>query len=218
MKLIYELLDLLMPSKCAICESPGADVCSNCLDLLVPQRIMFARKGLQGIASFFFDEAISSLLQSFKEKGQAATVRLMSSLLSQSLDPAELELGEMEIFLVPAPSRRQNFRSRGYQPSLLLAQSLAKDMNGTAAGHKFRVLNCLAFSRDVLDQASLNGADRESNIHLSMETNQFLGGRSLYLVDDTVTTGSTALECQRALQLAGGQVLGILAFAVSSSK
>jgi predicted amidophosphoribosyltransferase len=219
MKLIMELVDLLMPSKCAICESSGSDVCRTCINLLIPKKIFFERQGLQGRASFYFDETISKLLSSFKERGQVATVRLMSLLLRQSFDMAELSFfGETEIFLVPAPSRWQNFRDRGYQPSLLLAQALAKDMNGTLPGHKFRVLNCLVFSRDVLDQAGLNQVDRKSNIHLSMLTNQLLGGRSVYLVDDTVTTGSTAIECQRALQKAGGKVLGILAFAVSSSK
>jgi predicted amidophosphoribosyltransferase len=38
-------------------------------------------------------------------------------------------------------------------------------------------------------------------------------GRQVILFDDVVTTGSTILEAGRAVELAGGTVIGFLAFA-----
>ena len=218
MKITRDLIDLVMPSQCGICERPGHDICLTCREKLLPEAVTFSRGALKGIAAFSFSNNISHLLHSYKEKGQASLAKFMGSLFSRALrESAFISPSDCDIFLVPAPSRTANFRSRGFQPSLLLANVIAKDLNRTTRESRYWVLNCLYFSRAVEDQLGLSQVSRRENIQLSMKTNLALHNRTLYLVDDVVTTGATALEATRAIEENGGWVRGIFAFAVSSS-
>jgi predicted amidophosphoribosyltransferase len=108
------------------------------------------------------------------------------------------------VYLVPAPSRIQNFAKRGFQPSLLLARQLANRVP-TA-----RVLNCLQLGSEVLDQVGLSSAERFANLAGSMRLNQSVVGKSVYLVDDVVTTGATISEAWQTVSLGGAIVLGAL--------
>ena len=48
-----------------------------------------------------------------------------------------------------------------------------------------------------------------------MRVNQNISGKICFILDDVTTTGATALEAFRALELAGAKVLGLLVFSES---
>ena len=77
---------------------------------------------------------------------------------------------------------------------------------------KNRVISLLVRSRAVADQASLDSDDRRSNQDESMAAIHQLTGDVL-LIDDIVTTGATLSEARRAVELAGGRVIGFCTLA-----
>jgi predicted amidophosphoribosyltransferase len=123
---------------------------------------------------------------------------------------AELAAFTERVYLVPAPSRMENFARRGYTPSVVLARALANQVSNS------RVLNCLLLAKNVKDQVGLSASLRHSNLIGSMSLNQEVVGKSCFVVDDICTTGATLTEAWRALMVGGANVLGALV--ISESK
>lgn len=189
------LLDFLMPSRCAICESPGGNICEKCQHIFLPAPKRFERESLTGLSALSYGESVSKLLIGYKEKGQASLAPFIAKTM---LPLTRLEQVE-NVFLVPVPSRRQNFLRRGFEPSLRICQELAKLT-------KLNVLNCLEFTREVKDQVGLDLDGRASNIEGSMRVNQPVARKLCLLVDDVVTSGASLNEARRVLTQSGALV------------
>jgi predicted amidophosphoribosyltransferase len=202
------LLDFVFPSRCAVCEALGPNLCEDCHQVLRPSPHDFQRGPVVGRAATYLSPEVSKLLVSFKDRGQSALVSDLNELIAPLV--AELAALTEVIYLVPAPSRLENFARRGFTPSVVLARALS---NLVSNAH---VLNCLVLAKDVKDQVGLSGAQRHENLAGSMSLNQQVGGRLCFVVDDICTTGATLIEAWRALSVGGANVLGALV--ISESK
>ena len=155
-----------------------------------------------GRAATYLSPQVSKLLVAFKDRGQSALVREIGELVAPLV--SELASFPEGVYLVPAPSRSENFSRRGFTPSFLLAQALA------AQAGNARVMNCLALARTVRDQVGLSSVQRQANLSGSMSLNQKVLGKPCFVVDDICTTGATIIEAWRALSVGGASVLGAL--------
>ena len=201
------LIDLIFPSRCAICDSSGKNLCDPCRELIWIEPKEFNLSGLAVFTVTNYKEETSKLLVALKEKGQSALVSELAIMLEPILK--KIPSSESTVFLVPAPSRPANFANRGFTPTLLLAQAISN------RNPRLKVLNALNFSRDVKDQVGLSANERIANLAMSMRLNQQVSGKVCYLLDDVVTTGATALEATRVLRIGGATVPGVLAFSYS---
>ena len=202
------LLDFVFPSRCAVCEALGPNLCADCHQVLRPSPHDFQRGPVVGRAATYLSPEVSKLLVSFKDRGQSALVSDLNELIAPLV--AELAAFSEVVHLVPAPSRMENFARRGFTPSVVLARALSNQVTN------MRVLNCLVLAKDVRDQVGLSGAQRHENLAGSMSLNQRVGGRLCFVVDDICTTGATLIEAWRALSVGGANVLGALV--ISESK
>lgn len=196
------LLDFIFPSRCAVCELPGQNLCEYCQKHLRVEAHKFERGPLAGTAATYLSPEISQLLVAFKDQGQSALVREISELI----EPLVFEIAQFRelVYLVPAPSRAENYARRGFTPSVLITRSIAKSVSNA------RVMNCLVLGPEVKDQVGLSGAERQTNLEGSMRLNQLVANRPCFVVDDICTTGATILEAWRALSVSGAIVLGAL--------
>ena len=154
-----------------------------------------------------YSDQTSKLLVALKDKGQSALVTELAQMLRPVI--TNLPISESVRYLVPAPSRPENFSKRGFHPMLLLAKEVSKKYPGLV------VLNCLNFSRRVQDQVGLSQSERINNLRSSMQLNQQVAGKICYLLDDVVSTAATALEAARVLKLGGATLAGVLAVSYS---
>jgi ComF family protein len=203
----YSLIDLVFPSRCAVCDCSGKNLCDSCRNLICLEPQEFNLEGLTVQAATKYTDEISKLLVALKEKGQSALVSDLATMLDLVIE--KLPSSESVVFLVPAPSRLENFSKRGFHPMLLLAQAISTRNN------QLTVLNALRFARKVQDQVGLSAEQRIANLAFSMRLNQQVAGKICYLLDDVVTTGATALEAARVLRLGGATVAGVLAISYS---
>lgn len=196
------LLDFVFPSRCAVCDSLGPNLCQGCQQVLRPKPHRFERGHLKGLAATYRFPEVSKLLVAFKDRGQSALVRELAELI----EPLASEISQFRevVYLVPAPSRSENYSRRGFTPSVLLARAIAK------AAPTSRVLDCLVSSSTVKDQVGLTSIERQTNLAESMRTNQPVAYKPCFVVDDICTTGATITEAWRALTVAGATVLGAL--------
>lgn len=177
-------------------------MCEVCIDVLRPHPHIFERGPIKGLAATYRSPEVSKFLIALKDRGQSALVRELAELIR----PLVLGISQTHenVYLVPAPSRAENYLRRGFTPSVLLAQAIAKSVPMA------KVMNCLVSDSSVRDQVGLTGAERQENLAGSMSLNQVVAYRPCFIVDDVCTTGATILEAWRALTVAGANVVGAL--------
>jgi len=100
------------------------------------------------------------------------------------------------------PKRR---RLRGFDQAELLAKRIAQ-----ALGVPF--IAGASRTRDTKTQTKLNRAERKENMQGAFAPGARLSGRVL-LIDDVLTTGSTAAACAQALVQSGAGSVFLLTFA-----
>lgn len=206
MQAIDEILDLLLPTKCVLCQRLGSAICLECAASFEQEPREVRREHLSGVAASEFDTKERQILHAFKENGQTSLVGFLAKPLTSLL--LQLAEGIDHPLLVPVPSSKVNYKNRGFMPTLLLARRVCR-----ASGQVCRVADFLSFERKVADQSHLDSSSRRTNLAGSMVADSRVAGRKVILFDDIVTTGSTILEADRAVTLAGGKVVGFFAFA-----
>jgi ComF family protein len=155
-----------------------------------------------------YSEVLKDVVLLFKYGKVSILSRNLARFAEESLG-AEEGLWQGVDFLVPVPLHRKRKRERGFNQADLLARDLAR-IKG------MKVLDgCLVKVRNVPPQASLEAADREANVRgvYEVKNSATVKGKTLVLVDDVFTTGSTLRECGLALMRAGARDVRALTLA-----
>ncbi|MGH9530080.1 MAG: ComF family protein, partial [Terriglobales bacterium] len=106
------------------------------------------------------------------------------------------------ILLVPVPLHSSKFRERGFNQAELIARAALKH----AIGKRFELnTNLLKRRRVTTSQIGLTQNQRKENLRGAFVVTkpEMVSGREVLLVDDVLTTGTTASECARVLRRAG---------------
>jgi len=102
--------------------------------------------------------------------------------------------------LVPVPLGRNRLKERGYNQVGLVAHPLACEIRLSY------VPNALWKSRETRSQVGLSISQRRENVHNAYQANpEVVKRRSILLMDDVATTGSTIQSCTQALLDAGAR-------------
>lgn len=181
-------------------------MCGECVDAFELNQNAVTRDSLGGAVATTFGSKEQMVLHAFKERGQTSLAGFLATPLAVIL--RQMAQNASHPLLVPIPSSLENYKKRGFMPTKVLAKQVCK-----ASGQACRVADLLTFRRKVDDQAGLDSETRRTNLAGSMLADTWVAGRQVILFDDVVTTGSTILEAARAVTLAGGAVIGFLAFA-----
>jgi predicted amidophosphoribosyltransferase len=205
-------LDLLSAPRCSRCGGDAeADhrFCAVCL-----QALALPLGGLQGDAPLLwcalapYGGALRTLLLRQRPQPEPTVITALATQLHGccgSVLPGAL--------LVPIPS----WKRRGNSLPLLLAEALMQ----AGAGGATLAPELLRRTRPTVGQHHLGRGQRLSNLCQAFAATPPRGAargwlrqrRPLWLVDDILTTGSTALAAAQALQAAGWAVQGVLAIA-----
>ena len=118
--------------------------------------------------------------------------------LLEGLVHAKMDFAAIDV-LVPVPLHPNRLRQRGYNQSALLAEGLAQRLNRRFDAHS------LVRVRDTEHQSRLDRKLRLTNLDHAFKVvrPQFIRGRTVLLVDDVSTTGTTLSTCAQALLDAG---------------
>lgn len=151
-------------------------------------------------APFVYDGPVAAAIRGMKFSGWHALAGHLAGAMAEVAEgPAEA------VTWVPLSSRRR--ARRGFDQAECLARAVAVRLKLPAARLLRRV-------RDTRAQARLAGSDRRSALAGAFETVRAPPGVVL-LVDDVLTTGSTAATCAEALVAAGARRVDLLTAARS---
>jgi competence protein ComFC len=104
--------------------------------------------------------------------------------------------------IVPVPLSVNRQKERGYNQSSLLGRPLALAIN-----KPFRT-DMLLKNRETHTQVGLNALERKRNVAGAYSTHpNLVNGKSILIIDDVTTTGSTISACAQALHQAGASAV-----------
>lgn len=192
------LLRLLAPRiYCVFCGREVAEedhcVCDACGAAKSYQPLT----GVEGIAPFDYEEPVRSLIHRLKYGNNRYVAAYLGYAMAQALsllDPPG------DAVLIPVPLHKNRRRERGYNQSLALAEEIAAL---SALSLDSRALRRVM---DTPSQTRLPQAQREANLRGAFAADAGrVAGKTLLLVDDVCTTGTTLAACEKALLGAGAK-------------
>ncbi len=131
--------------------------------------------------------------------GEAIAIQMMDFVCSLSW-PVEV--------LIPVPLGKKRLKERGYNQVGLVARPLAYQMGWTYAPQG------LSKTRDTRSQVGLTVSQRRENVHNAYQADaRVVKQKSVLIMDDVATTGSTILACTAALLSAGAHAVYVLTIA-----
>lgn len=190
------LIELLKFSACPKCNrlNKNGKYCSGCKNKSSLTGIIVAAK---------YDGPVRELIHHLKYSKMQSISELLGAMICQKLSRIKLT---GQLLLVPVPLHPKRQLSRGFNQSELLAKVIHK---------KLKIPFALALKRrkNTPQQMKLKRSLRLKNLEDAFQCsrpNEIIG-KTVLLVDDVSTTGSTLNECAQVLRSAGAkQVFGVV--------
>ncbi len=200
-----EQIKYLTQSLCPVCgmaflNSPAeSHLCGNCLE----NRPFFSCA--RAVASY--ETIILDAIHKFKYGHDLSIGSALASFLTDFSFP-DFKFQTFHL-LIPVPMHIKKLRERGFNQSLILANTLGKKQQINVN------FSLLKRRKSTLTQTGLNKKEREQNIKGAFEVsdNKNIAGKNIILIDDVYTTGATLNECAKTLMKAGAKKVAALTLA-----
>ncbi|MBI2121791.1 MAG: ComF family protein [Candidatus Sungbacteria bacterium] len=228
-----EILDLLFPPICAGCGKEGEFFCNLCKKTLiqVPPKCFACGKLSPGtkripqgrtctscrahtpiyafISPFLYrQEPVRELIHNLKYLRVYGISRVLAKLLINYLSRFKIRFPKNSI-LVPLPLHSRRERTRGFNQSRLIAESLAESSDIQIYN------NVLIRTENTRPQIELRAEERRANIIGAFAAifPEKIRDKTVILLDDVKTTGSTLEEAAHVLKSAGAKKIWAITIA-----
>ena len=214
------LLGLVLPSRCAVCATPGPALCERCDEALIRiaspvcercgcpgawpvqrcvecagRRLAFARAR----SAIVYDARARLLVSAWKERGRRDLAPALARVVAEVIARPGVEA------LTFVPGDRERGRARGHVPAERLARALAGCWS-------LPVEALLARTGQAPRQAGLPRSERSANVRRAFATCA-AAHHTVALVDDVYTTGATVSACATELRRAGARRIEVVCLA-----
>jgi ComF family protein len=211
--------DALLPLTCILCGNSGfgaLDLCPSCHKYLPRNNLCCYRcaeifsapiavPALCGrclsekpafdetCAPFIHQEEIRHLITGLKFGAQFKNARLLGSLLAEHLQ----KTAEKPDCIVPVPLHTARYHERGFNQALEISRTVSSKLHipidfSSCVRHK-----------DTLHQTGLSAKKRQQNLRRAFTVQKPIHARHVAILDDVMTTGSTANALATTLKRAG---------------
>jgi ComF family protein len=163
----------------------------------------------QVIALWHYGFPVDTLISRFKHRRQWPLGRLMAELLSHGLHHRYSEGLAVPELLLPVPLARRRLRERGFNQAGLLARWLSSQV-GVPWNDRL-----LLRTRDTPAQQGLDARARRKNLRqaFTLQRPGLLEGKHVAVVDDVLTTGTTAQAIAHLLHKDGARRVDVYCLA-----
>ena len=231
-------LDLLFPLSCLGCHREGAFICPDCVLILkrlerpycqrcaqpgrgpICRRCLDEPLAIDSIrAHYLFEGTVREAVHRLKYRRQRSAAAPLAQLMAgpflvneAPVDAAPVGLAPVDLapvdLITPVPLHPARLRQRGYNQSFLLARETGRILGiPVQDGLLSRVKN----SPPQVEARSRE--QRKDNVADSFECRGPIQDRSVLLIDDVATTGSTLAECAAVLKSNGAKAVHALVLA-----
>lgn len=212
------MLNAVFPPRCLSCDKFGDWVCKNCweeIELIktpICYRCYQLSEGFKLCATCRRQQALNrvivcahwhaslkKIVYGLKYRRVRVVVNLLGTLLSQAIDGF---ISNQDVIIVPVPLHRSRYWQRGFNQAESLARVVAEQ-------NHWPIATALIRSKPTLPQFGLNKMTRKHNLSgaflLRQGYHSLINGKTVIIVDDIVTTGSTLNECAKILRQSGAK-------------
>ncbi len=151
---------------------------------------------------YHFDTPLREAIHSFKYRRRRSLAGPLGALLVEAV-PERLHDCDA---VIPVPLHTVRLRERGFNQSDLLAVPVAVALSKPVDSRLVR-------ARATEHQVGMDRHARETNVRGAFAWQGSTAPRSVLLLDDVLTTGSTMRECARALRAGGAREVHAVALA-----
>lgn len=211
--------DYLFPPTCILCGNEGfdsRDICHSCYSQLPGNDFSCFRcaeilagsrsdVGLCGrclshapafdrtYAPYIYQGAVSRLITSLKFNACYQNARLLGILLAEYLE----QYADKPDCIIPVPLHKTRYRQRGCNQAIEIARIVAKELQVPLD------LDSCARRRDTPHQTGLAAKQRRKNMKNAFAVVKPIDASHVAIIDDVMTTGSTAHELAALLKKSG---------------
>ncbi|MFH1546697.1 MAG: ComF family protein [Patescibacteria group bacterium] len=175
---------------CPLCwqENFGGRLCENCEASLA---------GLRVAASYERNPELAEAVKTLKYKFSEPLARNLGELLARAVAQKSYA-SERVVSFIPLHKKRQ--RWRGFNQAELLARFVAANLGLPLA-------ELLVRTKNTSQQAKLSREERLQNLRdaFALRPDSAVAGKTVILVDDIASTGSTLLEAAKILRSGGAR-------------
>ncbi len=229
--LMRRVLDTLLPPNCLACDTPveddgqfclscfrganfvSAPMCAQC-GVPLPYGAAAGAEGkcgrceavppafAQARAALRYDETAKKLILPFKYADRTESARGLARLMRR---PGADMLAAADV-LVPVPLHKARLRGRRYNQAALLALELARLTRRPC------VPDALVRQKHTAPLERMSLVQRQAELHeaIRLRPGFAVAGKYVLLIDDVMTSGTTANACAHALLAAGAKRVDVL--------
>lgn len=177
---------------CLRCDRPlnnMGNYCTHCKN----NKLYFKRNR----SLFLYKKPINTIVRKLKYDNK----RYLSETFSNMIAGEVSRMGQNFDIVIPVPLYFKRLKKRGYNQSELLCESLKTKLNMNVNS------TLLLKVRNTLPQANLTRSERVENLNdaFMVRDKKAVKGKTILLVDDVFTTGTTINECAKTLVEAGAK-------------
>ena len=227
-KLKKFILDLIFPPRCLFCAKSTENekfslICESCFSEIPKNSAVFCPKcfsrrpkttncsacaskldlKLLGIASFYQDEKVKTLIWKFKYNFLKELAYPLAELLTAYLKLAAPEwCYDNSIILVPVPLHKRKKNWRGFNQSELIGKIVAENF-----GWRFENSTLIRTRHNAAQVEMENFEERQKNVKnlFAVKNPEKIKDKKIVLLDDVFTSGATLFECAKTLKMAGAK-------------
>lgn len=225
-RLTWKGLDLLFPPVCGGCGKVGQRWCLDCQERVPRVNAPFCEKcgiPITGAAAnlcekcnlnlptyrmmrswAIFDSPVQNALHTMKYRRNIG----LGDMIAMQMTEFFCSLQWHVQVIIPVPLGKNRLKERGYNQTALVARPLAHEVGILYLPQALRKI------RETRSQVGLTVSQRQENVRQAYEANpELVKHRSILLMDDVATTGSTISACTESLLSAGAQEVYVLTIA-----
>lgn len=188
---------------CKKCGKPKEE-CSCEKTLKTPEYKAF-------VAPYYYENSLAAGVNRFKDSSFPELAKRMGKEISAQVDEYFCDIPFDVITFVPITKKKQ--RKRGYNQSELLAIEVSKEL-------EIPCVSLLSKIKSTPQQKRSSAKERRVNLRGSFDLREGtdVSGKTILLIDDIKTTGSTLNECAYVLNAYGAKRVYAAAFCMTRGK